>query len=60
MTLMLTDEKIYKLKNLCRNITCKEKISIRKLVKLIGNLAASFPAVTFGPLHLHTFKNDKN
>ena len=32
-------------------------VPIRKLAKLIDHLGASFPAVTFGPLFIDTWKN---
>lgn len=51
MTLRLTNETIYKIKNFCRNILGRDIVSIRELAKLIGNLVASSPAVTFGLLH---------
>ena len=34
-------------------------ISIRELAKIIGNIVATFPAVTYGPLHYRHLERDK-
>ena len=51
MILSLTDGKIYKIKNLWKNILSKDIVSIKELAKLIGNLVASSPAVVFELSH---------
>ena len=50
MTLSQTDEKRKKIKELSKDILSCKRVSIRKFAKPLGDLIASFPAVTFGPL----------
>ena len=51
MTLSLTDEKKNKIKTILTDCLCKYKVSLRELPRILGNIVASFPAVTYGPLH---------
>ena len=37
----------------------KCKISLRKLVRILGNIVASFPAVSYGPLHYRCLEREK-
>ena len=46
-TLSLTDEKKNKIKTLLMNCLHNYQISIRELARILGNIVASFPAVTF-------------
>ena len=34
-------------------------ICLKELAKIIGNIVASLPAVTYGPLHYRHFERDK-
>ena len=47
MTLPLTDKKKNKIKALLMNCLHNQQISIRELARILGNIVASFPAVTF-------------
>ena len=59
----LTDENIYIYIYIYINFTCclhSYQVSIRELARIIGNVfVASFPAVTFGPLHNRHLVRDK-
>ena len=59
MTLSLTDEKKNKIKTLLMNCLHNQQISIRELARILGNIVASFPAVTFRPLHYRHLERDK-
>ena len=59
MTLSLTDEKKNKIKTILTDSLCKYKISLRKLARILGNIVASFPAVTYGTLHYRNLKREK-
>ena len=59
MTLTLTIEKKIKIKKLLVNCLDRDKISLRELAKIIGNMVASFPAVTYGPLHYRNLEKEK-
>ena len=37
----------------------KCKISLRKLARILGNIVASFPAVSYGPLHYRCLEKEK-
>lgn len=50
MSVCLTEEKIQKLKNTCRSVKNRKRITIRELAQVIGQLVASFPAVLWGQL----------
>ena len=50
MKITLTGEKIMAIITLCKNIRDAQFITIRFLAKVIGNLVACFPAVTYGQL----------
>ena len=61
MTLSLTDEK-NKTKTILTDSLCKYKISLRELARILGNIVASFPALTYGPpddRHLEREKNNR-
>ena len=51
MTLSLTDEKKNKIKTLLINCLHSHRLSMRELARILGNIVASFPAVTFESLH---------
>ena len=51
MTPSLTGDKKCKIKNLLVNCLHSQQVSKRELARMLGNIVASFPAVTFGPLH---------
>ena len=59
MTLSLTDDKKYKIKTLLLNCLHSQQVPIRELGRILGNIVASFPAVTFGPLHYRHLERDK-
>ena len=46
--LHLTDEKRTKITELSKDILFCNRVTVRKLAKLIGSLVARFPAITFG------------
>ena len=50
-TLSLTDDKKYKIKTLLMNCLHSQQVSIRALARILGDIVASFPAVTFELLH---------
>ena len=50
-TLSLTDDWKYEIKTLLMNCLHSQHVSIRELARILGNIIASFPAVTFEPLH---------
>ena len=41
------------------NCLHSHQISIRELTRILGNIVASFAAVTFGPLHYRHLERDK-
>lgn len=49
MKLSLTDQKETKILELTKNMLSCNRVYIRELAKLIGNLVVSFPAVRFEP-----------
>ena len=51
MAMSLTDEKKNKMKNLLTYCLHSHQISIKEVARILGNIVASFLAVTFGPLH---------
>ena len=50
VTLSLTDEQKNEIKTILTDCLCKHKIYLRELARILGNIIASFPAVTFEPL----------
>ena len=59
MTIRLTLAKKEKIRNLCKNALTKEKLPIREVAKVLGNMVASFEAVPFGPLHYRILECEK-
>ena len=59
MTLSLTDEKKNKIKTILTDRLGKCKISLRELAMILGNIVASFPAVTYGLLHYRHLEREK-
>ena len=59
MTLTLTAEKKIKIKALLSDCLTKQRVTLRKVAKIIGNIVASFPAVTYGRLHYRHLERDK-
>ena len=51
MILSLTNEKKNKAKTILTDFLGKCKISLRGLIRNLGNIVTSFPTVTYGPLH---------
>ena len=47
----LTDEKRNEIKNLLTCCFPSHQISIKEVARILGNIVASFPVVTFEPLH---------
>ena len=60
MTLSLTAEKKNKIKTVLTDCLGKCKISLRELARILGNIVASFPAVTYGPLHYRHLERKNN
>ena len=58
MTLSLTDEKKNKI-TILTDCVGKCEISLRELARILGNIVASFPAVTYGPLHYRHLEREK-
>ena len=46
-------------KTLLMNCLHSQQVSRRELARILGNIVASFPAVTFGPLHYRHLERDK-
>ena len=61
MALSLTDEKknLKKKKKMLTDCLGKCKISLRKLAGILGNIVASFPPVSYGPLHYKCLEREK-
>ena len=59
MTLSLTDEKKNNMKTILTDCLCKYKICLRELARILGNIVASFPVVTYGPLHYRHLEREK-
>ena len=59
MTLSLTDERKNKIKTILTDCLGKCKISLRELARILGNIFASFPAVTYRPLHYRHLEREK-
>ena len=59
MTLTLTNENKQKFLNLCTTARLAHTLAIRELTKLMGNLAASMEAVSYGRLFYRQHKRDK-
>ena len=59
ITITLTLEKKEKILNLCQEILREDVVTIRFLLKLIGNLVAVFPAVTLVPFYHRASEMDK-
>ena len=55
----ITLEKKEKILNLCQEILQEDEVTIRFLSKLIGNLVATFLAVTLGPFYYRALEMDK-
>ena len=51
MLITLPKDKVTAITALCKRIQCSDTISIRFLAKIIGNLVACFPAVTYGQMN---------
>ena len=51
MMVSLNDGKKNKIKTIITGCLCKYKKSLWELARILGNIVASFPAVTYGPLH---------
>ena len=59
MTITLTTEKKEKIKELCECMLQNNKLSIRDVAKLIGNLVAAFEAVPMGQLYYRCLETQK-
>ena len=57
--LSLTDKKKNKIKTILTDCACKYKISLRELARILGNIVASFPGVTYGLPHYRHFAEEK-
>ena len=56
----LTSRKQEKIANLASSLLAQDKITIRDLASMIGNLVAADPGVNLGPLHYKTLEIEKN
>ena len=56
----LTERKCDKIVTLATSLLGKDRITIRELASLIGNLVAADPGVTLGSLHYKTLETEKN
>ena len=52
-------KRIKKKKKMLTDCLGKCKISLRKLARILGNIVASFPAVSYGPLHYRCLEREK-
>ena len=60
MTITLTDKKKDKIFRMCSDILeIKHNVTIREVASLIGNLVASFPALSHGELFYRSLEKDK-
>ena len=59
MTLKLTEEKKQNVYDFCTKRIEKPKPTIRFVAQVIGNIAASFPAVPLGPLFYRVLETNK-
>ena len=59
MTITLTKEKKEKIFTLCKSLRSDHIHTIRTIAKFIGNIVASFPAVTLGPFFYRSLELDK-
>ena len=59
MTISLTEKKKACIKQLCQGVLQEEFLIIRKIVRLLGKITSSFPAVRFGPLRYRSLEQDK-
>lgn len=60
MIISLTPEKATKLKQLCLAAIDSEKISIRTLAQLVGQMIATFPDVERGKVYYRRLDNEKS
>ena len=60
MIISLTPEKATKLKRLCLAAIDKQKISIRTLAQLVGQMVATFPGVERGKVYYRRLDNEKS
>ena len=60
MIISLTPEKATKLKRLCLAAIDTEKISIRTLAQLVGQMVATFPGVERGKVYYRRLDNEKS
>ena len=58
MTVTLTNEKKIKIKVMMTRYL-NNVLYLREIAKIIGNIVASLPAVTYGPLHYRHLERDK-
>jgi hypothetical protein len=59
MKITLTHDKIIAISKLCNSLMKEQYITIRFLAKVIGNIVACFPAVTFGQLYYRQLEHIK-
>ena len=59
MMLSLTEEEKNKIKIIITDCLSKYKMSLRELARILGNIVASFPSVTYGPLHYRYLEREK-
>jgi hypothetical protein len=59
MTVSITKDKSDKIMSICKSFLRSGKNTIRELCTVIGNLVASFPAVTHGKLFYRQLENEK-
>lgn len=60
MKIYLPQEKMKKIIKMCQEVLKTDRVSVRKLSEVIGNLTASLQAVQQAPLHDRHLKTAKN
>ena len=59
MTVTLTDDIRYCLRDMISDILCSHSSTIRHIAQLIGKLVSFFPASAYGPLYYRNIEYDK-
>ena len=60
MTISLTPEKAFKVKDACQNLLTNASPTIQEVSQVLGLLTSSMPGVMYGPLHYRWLDIDKS
>ncbi|XP_057316824.1 uncharacterized protein LOC130657847 [Hydractinia symbiolongicarpus] len=60
MTIALSEERVIKLKCLCKDLLYMHHPTVRFVSRVIGTLVSAFDAVKYGKLHYRSLETDKN